>query len=39
MRKIGRIDFKKHLFEDCAEIVENETINNLKRSIHRYIFQ
>lgn len=39
MRKIGRIDYRKHLLEKCGEIIENETFNNIKKSIHKYIFR
>lgn len=39
MRKIGKVDYRKHLREKCKDIIENETINNIKKSIHQYIFQ
>lgn len=39
MKKIGKIDYRKHLVESTNKIVEEETINNLLLCIHQYIFQ
>lgn len=39
IKKIGKIDYRRHLLERCNEIIENEAINNLLRSIHAFILQ
>lgn len=37
-RKVGRIDYRRHLLEKCNEIIEENTILNLLHSIHASIF-
>lgn len=37
-KKVGKIDYRKHLAEKCNEIIEEEGINNLLHSIHASIF-
>ncbi|KAI5169836.1 26S proteasome regulatory subunit N11 [Pancytospora epiphaga] len=39
LKKVGKVDYRKHLKEKCNEIIETEAINNLLHSIHRFIFQ
>ena len=38
MKRIGKINYRKHLAEKCNEIIEEEGINNLLHSIHASIF-
>lgn len=37
-KRIGKIDYRKHLREKCNEIIKEETINSLLHNIHAYIF-
>ena len=38
MKRVGKINYRKHLAEKCNEIIEEEDINNLLHSIHASIF-
>lgn len=39
IRRIGKIDYKKHLTDRCNEAVKEDILNNLIYSIHSSIFQ
>jgi 26S proteasome regulatory subunit N11 len=38
LKKVGKIDYRRHLSEKCNEIVEEEVISNLLKSLHSSIF-
>lgn len=38
MSKIGKINYKKRILENYADVVENQVINSLIKAIHRNIF-
>ena len=38
MLKIGKINYKRRLLEKYYELIEENVINNLLESIHKYIF-
>lgn len=39
LRRVGKIDYKKHLTDKCNEAVKEEILNSLLHSIHSSIFQ
>jgi 26S proteasome regulatory subunit N11 len=38
LSRVGKIDYRKHLLEECEECISNNTVYNLLYSIHKSIF-